>query len=84
MSAIPPNFDPVPAPWELKGEAWWFMISLYGGAEKGVGPGNFDSLEVKSKELAEEPGAFKGGLGAIMLLRYSESPVGPCKSRKTF
>jgi len=78
------NMDPAkvpdaPAPWELKGEAWWFLISTAFNrlpAGELSSPGWFDPLHEGSRSLATEEGAFIGGDGMIQLLRYSESPVG--------
>jgi hypothetical protein len=78
-STIPSKYSLVPAPWILKAEAYWFVLAMFGKSSETLPPGNFDPLEVRSKELAEEPGAWKGGPSMIMLLRYKESPVGPCE-----
>jgi hypothetical protein len=80
-STISSKHPTAPAPWKLKGEAYWFVLGMFGKSSETLPPGNFDPLEVSSKELAEEPGAWKGGPSMIMVLRYKESPVGPCEYR---
>jgi len=74
------NVPHAPAPWTLKGEAWWFLISnAFSPLPAGElsSPGWFDPLHEYSRSLATANGAFDGGSGMIQLLRYTESPVGP-------
>ncbi|CAG8669612.1 14144_t:CDS:2, partial [Acaulospora colombiana] len=77
IPAFPSNFEKAPAPWNLKAEAWWFMLSLYGKNEQELSPGWFAPLESNAAEIAHEPGAYRGGLSVASLIRYYESPVGP-------
>lgn len=80
---LPSAFEAIEAPWTLKGEAWWFALSLVGGAGRAQPPGSFDPLERYSAELGEDAQSFSGGLGVAMLIRYHDSPVGaPLQSRR--
>ena len=66
---------PVPrslAPWTTKSECYWLFVTL-----KSLPPGLYDPLEAGSDQcVGDKAGAFKGGLGCIMIVRYSETPVG--------
>ncbi|KAG9053131.1 hypothetical protein FS842_008627 [Serendipita sp. 407] len=76
-TANPPSrFPEAPAPWILKGEAYWFITSVFGRSTPSITPSYFDLLEAQSAKLATEPGAFKGGVGMAVVMRYTESPVG--------
>ncbi|KAF3914822.1 hypothetical protein ABW20_dc0103537 [Dactylellina cionopaga] len=66
------SIEHVPGPWECKGESWWFTCYPMSGNKK-VYPGSTNPLDF-------HPGAndgFEGGLGMIMVVRYSQTPVGP-------
>jgi hypothetical protein len=73
MSLQPePDAHPVlraKAPWPLKAESYLLFLKM-NELPKGV----YDTLE----EVWEgsEFGEFKGGLGAVMIVRYSDTPVG--------
>jgi hypothetical protein len=82
-ASFPPDIAPVSAPWKLKAEAWWFILSLNASAGK-LAEGNFAPLEVQSKQLAEEAGVYRGGLSVVMLIRYKESPVGKLQAAHEF
>lgn len=71
---LPSTFEEQPAPWILRGRAWWFITSLIGKGP--LGSGDFDPLEASSERWATEEGAFQGGLGAVQIIRYKNSPVG--------
>lgn len=61
-----------PAPWTTKAECYWLFLTL-----KSLPKGIYDPLEESSEDCAEgKAGEFKGGLGCIMLVRYSDTPVG--------
>lgn len=57
IASFPPEVTPTPAPWALKAEAWWFILSLNAKGGGTLPEGNFAPLEAQSKALAEEPGA---------------------------
>jgi hypothetical protein len=59
----------VQAPWPLKAESYLLFLKM-----KELPKGLYDSLE-KVWEGGEF-GAFEGGLGAIMIVRYWDTPVG--------
>jgi hypothetical protein len=80
IPSFPSNFPKAPAPWNLKAEAWWFIISLYGKNEQELSPSWFAPLESNAAEIAHGPGAYQGGLSLASIIRYHESPVGPCES----
>jgi hypothetical protein len=73
MSLQPePEIHPVQrakAPWPLKAESYMMFVRM-----KELPKGVYDRLE----EVwgSEEFGKFEGGLGAIMIVRYSDTPVG--------
>lgn len=63
------------APWTTKSECYSLFLSL-----KSLPEGIYDPLEAGDGGcLGEEKGEFQGGLGAIMIVRYSETPVGKWK-----
>ncbi|KAI0350701.1 hypothetical protein OH77DRAFT_1430707 [Trametes cingulata] len=70
--------EPVPAPWAVKAEAWWFVTSL--GHKPEVGEtlpiSYFPSQEKHLYQASTEEEAFRGGRGSITLIRYTESPIG--------
>ncbi|KAI0820330.1 hypothetical protein BC628DRAFT_1397743 [Trametes gibbosa] len=75
----PAAIKPVPAPWTVKAEAWWFITSLGHRTEQGetLPISYFPTQETQLYKISMEQGAFRGGRGSITLIRYSESPVGP-------
>ncbi|OAK97761.1 hypothetical protein IQ06DRAFT_280464, partial [Phaeosphaeriaceae sp. SRC1lsM3a] len=58
------------APWPLKAESYLLFLNM-----KELPKGVYDKLEEVWE--GEEYGTFKGGLGAVMIVRYSDTPVGP-------
>jgi hypothetical protein len=60
----------VAAPWTLEAESYLLFLKL-----SSLPDGLYDSLE----DAWADPGLgeFKGGLGAIMIVRYTSTPVGP-------
>ncbi|OBZ73512.1 hypothetical protein A0H81_05838 [Grifola frondosa] len=69
-----------PAPWALKAsEAWWFMTSFMHKPKQGdtLPISYFGSHETNLHQISTEDGASPGGMGAIALIRYTETPVGP-------
>jgi hypothetical protein len=73
MSIQPePSIHPVArtkAPWPLKAESYMMFLRM-----KELPKGVYDQLE--EVWSGEEFGKFEGGLGAIMIVRYSDTPVG--------
>ncbi|PVI06646.1 hypothetical protein DM02DRAFT_609446 [Periconia macrospinosa] len=55
------------APWTVKCETYWMLINL-----KSLPEGVYDKLE----EPLLQHGEFKGGMGFLMVVRYSYTPVG--------
>lgn len=59
------------APWEkLKAESYSLFLKL-----SELPKGTYDEFEASWAD-EKENGAFKGGLGAVIVVRYSETPVG--------
>ncbi|KAL1943049.1 hypothetical protein VTO73DRAFT_4720 [Trametes versicolor] len=73
------TIKPVPAPWAVKAEAWWFVTSLGHRTEPGesLPISYFPSKETQLYKASTEQDAFRGGRGSITLIRYMESPIGP-------
>lgn len=72
-------FPEAPSPWSCKGEAFWFFG--YFSPPKGYYPPKsaFSDLEGASDFVeGGATGIYKGGLTTIMIVRYSETPVGAC------
>lgn len=59
----------VPAPWTLKAESYLLFVKL-SELPKGV----YDRFEGAWED--EALGRFEGGLGAVMIVRYTDTPVG--------
>lgn len=59
----------VPAPWTLKAESYLLLLKL-SALPKGV----YDELEGAWED--EALGRFEGRLGAVMIVRYTDTPVG--------
>ncbi|KAL5113801.1 hypothetical protein ACEQ8H_008302 [Pleosporales sp. CAS-2024a] len=74
MSLQPePHVHPVTrvkAPWPLKAETYVLFLRM-----KELPARVYDPLEQVWE--GEDHGQFKGGLGAVMIVRYSDTPVGP-------
>jgi len=69
-----PPFVLAPPPWQTKCDIYW--LPSYG---RGPLPANaYSPLEASSPTFADpaQSGDFKGGLGLVMIIRYSETPVG--------
>jgi len=76
MATIIPPLPLAPAPWSCKGEVYWIFLS----PSKTVEPGAYAPLEASVSPIAtNEVGHPTGkGMGAcVMIVRYSETPVGP-------
>lgn len=58
-----------PAPWTLKAESYLLFLKL-----KTLPEGLYDRLEEAWED--ESMGRFEGGLGAVMIVRYTDTPVG--------
>jgi hypothetical protein len=61
-----PDLRPVPPPWRLRGSGFVFLFTFE--------PWFLRRGGFLAPELGE---GFEGGLGALMLLEYRQSPVGP-------
>lgn len=57
------------APWQLKSESYMMFLKV-----RELPQGLYDQLE--EVWAADEFGTFEGGLGAVMIVRYSDTPVG--------
>lgn len=71
-------FEDVPAPWDCKGEAFWFnaYIRPTGNAPP---PASFGELEQTAAfSDSASSGEYKGGLASVMVVRYRDTPVGEC------
>jgi hypothetical protein len=73
MSLQPePSTHPVlraKAPWSMKAESYLLFLNM-----KELPKGVYDTLEEVWEN--DDLGTFKGGLGAVMIVRYSDTPVG--------
>lgn len=58
-----------PAPWSLRAESYMLFLRL-GALPEGV----YDALEEAWGD--EECGKWQGGLGAVVVVRYTGTPVG--------
>ena len=70
---MPPSAHPVPVappPWTLKAETYMLLMRM-----KELPRGVYDPLE-KAWENEHDVGTFEGGLGGVMIVRYSGGPVG--------
>jgi hypothetical protein len=63
-----PAIDPVPAPWQLTGDAWIFVLSMPHDIRC---EGSFTPAELSGREA--------GGVSAAMVVNYTSSNVGPYK-----
>ena len=64
-----------PAPWTVKADAYLMALWLPSKLPEGI----YDPLEASSPAFADpkEAGEFRGGIGFIMVVRYSDTPCGP-------
>ena len=74
MSVGNKSFIQAPAPWTCKCEAYWMMFN----GSKTLPDNVFAPLEAQSTSFShsQEAGKFRGGLGMIQIVRYSNTPVG--------
>jgi len=65
-----------PAPWNTKAETYWLALNL--GANDEIPQGVYAPLEASSPATSdpEHAGKHRGGLGLIMIVRYSDTPCG--------
>ncbi|KAJ6260637.1 hypothetical protein Dda_4864 [Drechslerella dactyloides] len=61
----------VPGPWECTGESWWFVCYPLTAKQK-LHEGAINPLD-----FHDGANNFVGGIGLIMIVRYSDTPVGP-------
>ncbi|KAI0766597.1 hypothetical protein BD413DRAFT_605759 [Trametes elegans] len=73
------TIQPVSAPWTVEAEAWWFITSICHTPEPGetLPISYFPSQETELYRTSSSHDAFKGGRGSILLVHYTNSPVGP-------
>jgi hypothetical protein len=80
MSDLAPPVQVRPGPWNVKAETYWLALYLGAGAdnEEGVyAPLELSSLIISDAKIA---GKHRGGLGLIMIVRYSDTPCGKLAS----
>lgn len=71
-------FPVAPGPWTCKGEAFWLLTyTSQSSAAEPLSSAAFGPLEESAFRDVSKSGTFKGGLGSIMVVRYTSSPVGP-------
>jgi hypothetical protein len=73
-SPIHSPFALAPPPWQTKCDIYW-LVSYNRGP---LSANAYSPLEASSPAFADpaQSGAFKGGLGLVMIIRYLETPVG--------
>jgi hypothetical protein len=62
------------SPWFLKGHAWVFALSPL--SSTAPFPKGWASPEME--DVLSKGGTFVGGVGAVQVVRYEDSPVGEC------
>lgn len=66
-------------PWDLKGVGWTFLIKQpFSKTPVPLPPGSYSPFEQNT--TADLSKNFHGGVGVVMIIRYSESPVGKFKN----
>ena len=70
MSNGPHPVQRAEAPWDVHAESYLLLLKL-----SSLPPGLYDPLESSWSDSSN--GSFTGGLGTIMLVRYTSTPVGP-------
>lgn len=75
MSAY--NIKKAPAPWTCTGQVYAIYFCTRPGSTAAPADVAFAPLERASYFASSEAGRFCGGLGGFMVIRYTESPVGP-------
>ena len=72
------TFITAPAPWTCKCTA--YALVFFNSSSRPL-PHDivYDPLEGRSEEFsdARSAGAFRGGMGMVQIVRYTETPVGP-------
>ncbi|KAL8276663.1 hypothetical protein RQP46_010931 [Phenoliferia psychrophenolica] len=73
------NLSAVPPPWLLKGVGWVFPTHLtpFSTTPIPLPAGSQAPLEAASPTGREQAARFHGGVGYVVVVRYTESPVGP-------
>ncbi|KAI9806517.1 MAG: hypothetical protein M1833_003704 [Piccolia ochrophora] len=73
-SQTPPGIDYAPPPWSCKCSSFWLFVSFSDPLPASV----YAPLEASSPSTSSptETGRFRGGLGVVQVLRYSDTPVG--------
>lgn len=64
------------APWDTKAKMYWLVLNL--GASGKFPQGLYAPLEASSPATSDPEylGKHRGGLGLIMIVRYSDTPCG--------
>ena len=65
-----------PAPWATKAETYWLALYLRSGVDSEAGV--YAPLEASAPTIRDpvQAGKHVGGLGLIMIVRYTDTPVG--------
>ncbi|KAI0075586.1 hypothetical protein K474DRAFT_1370916 [Panus rudis PR-1116 ss-1] len=72
-------FPEAPAPWQCKGETFWFYTYVSPTKDKPY-PSKSEFNDIEGTSAFADPkvtGEFEGGLAFVMIVRYTETPVGP-------
>ncbi|EME41177.1 hypothetical protein DOTSEDRAFT_134901 [Dothistroma septosporum NZE10] len=69
--AVTPPYKTAPAPWTLKGDMFWLILTLKAPLPAEI----YDPLT--TVRLDQQSNDFQGGIGTIQIIRYDNSPVGP-------
>ena len=85
MAASAPSMPAAPPPWTLKGEVYTFPLWVSRGEAREMassssssgGSSYYSPLEARSGYASTPLSRPVGGLGAVQVLRYHDSPVGP-------
>ncbi|QRV74365.1 hypothetical protein RhiJN_02379 [Ceratobasidium sp. AG-Ba] len=73
---MPEGYDEALPPWTFDAESWWIFPRIpMPWHTKELPKGALDSLE--EERYRDLQATYTGGLGAIQLIRYHTSPVGP-------
>ncbi|KAI1793548.1 hypothetical protein LXA43DRAFT_1001250 [Ganoderma leucocontextum] len=78
-SSPPARIQAIPAPWNVKAEAWWFITSIGHRPDpsESLPISYFPAHETELYRTSVQQDAFRGGRGSITLTRYTDSPIGP-------
>lgn len=79
MAASPEAILKVPAPWKCKAQVYsmFFLSNLDEISTGDISAMMYSPLEAESEFAASESGSLRKGLAGLMVIRYSDTPVGP-------